>query len=225
MTSGTLAALGIDAAGWDPAHSPDGRTPTGQGGEPRLRRERHRGSSRTKQRVAISVGTRRVSADRIRSARVGIQTRQLGKPFGDGRLTANGTFQKYYHPDELKEWVESTLGRTAITASPGIVYVFHEPGAAQQLPRPPHPRDQPGHAAALPNFFTISTATCSTRLQRSSRNTASSPSPTDLAAASEIVDIFGSVRGRISTSSAKPPARNVGATSTSAPAQEEHPTI
>ena len=66
-----------------------------------------------------------------------------GKPFGDGRLTANGTFQKYYHPDELKGWVESTLGRTAITASPGIVYVFREPGAAQQLLARHTTRDQP----------------------------------------------------------------------------------
>ena len=56
-----------------------------------------------------------------------------GKPFGDGRLTANGTFQKYYSPEELKGWVESVLGHTAITASPGIVYVFRDPGAAQRL--------------------------------------------------------------------------------------------
>ena len=56
-----------------------------------------------------------------------------GKPFGDGRMTSTGTFQKYFEPEELKQWVEAVLDEKAVTAAPGILYVFRDPAAAQQL--------------------------------------------------------------------------------------------
>jgi len=44
--------------------------------------------------------------------------------FRDGVMTARGTFQKYYTPAELREYVERELGREPIAMAPGIVFVF-----------------------------------------------------------------------------------------------------
>lgn len=43
----------------------------------------------------------------------------------DGCLTSKGTFQKFFTQAALREFVETTTGRDAIAAAPGIFYVFH----------------------------------------------------------------------------------------------------
>lgn len=54
-----------------------------------------------------------------------------GRPHGDGILTAKDTFQKFYEQDELRAFVESTLGERAVAAAPGVFYVFRD----QRRPR------------------------------------------------------------------------------------------
>ena len=56
-----------------------------------------------------------------------------GKPYLDGRLTNAGTFQKYFTPDELKAWVETTIRHGAVTAAPGVLYIFRDDQGAQRL--------------------------------------------------------------------------------------------
>lgn len=53
--------------------------------------------------------------------------------YGDGVLTSRGTFQKYFNQHELREYIESELGEDAISASPGVFYVFKSEGAKQQF--------------------------------------------------------------------------------------------
>jgi len=53
--------------------------------------------------------------------------------FRDGVLTSRGTFQKYYNQHELREYIESELGEDAISAAPGVFYVFKCEEAKQQL--------------------------------------------------------------------------------------------
>ncbi|WP_165440726.1 DNA phosphorothioation-associated putative methyltransferase [Rubripirellula amarantea] len=53
--------------------------------------------------------------------------------FGDGVLTSRQTFQKYYNQHELREYIESELGEDAITAAPGVFYVFKDEQAKQQF--------------------------------------------------------------------------------------------
>lgn len=55
------------------------------------------------------------------------------KPFGDGVLTSRETFQKYYNQHELREYIESELGEDAISAAPGVFYVFKSEEAKQQF--------------------------------------------------------------------------------------------
>jgi DNA phosphorothioation-associated putative methyltransferase len=46
--------------------------------------------------------------------------------YADGYLTGAGTFQKFYEQDELKRWIDATLGASAVPAGPGVFYVFRE---------------------------------------------------------------------------------------------------
>jgi len=46
--------------------------------------------------------------------------------FGDGWVTRQGTFQKFFTHEELGEWVGALLGEPPIAAGPGIYYVFRK---------------------------------------------------------------------------------------------------
>jgi hypothetical protein len=68
----------------------------------------------------------------IVSARLEWEARTVsGSSFGDGVLTASGTFQKFFTQDELRDWIETTLGVKSVAAAPGIFYVFREQTATQ----------------------------------------------------------------------------------------------
>jgi DNA phosphorothioation-associated putative methyltransferase len=53
--------------------------------------------------------------------------------FGDGILTSRGTFQKFYGQDELRVFLETTLGTEAIPAELGVFYLFKDETARQQF--------------------------------------------------------------------------------------------
>lgn len=55
------------------------------------------------------------------------------RPAGDGWRTTKGTFQKFYSQDELRTWIDITLGVRSVAAAPGIFYVFRDEREAQQL--------------------------------------------------------------------------------------------
>ena len=46
--------------------------------------------------------------------------------YGDGVVTSRNTFQKYYSQTEFREYLQNTLGETAIAVGPGIFYVFKD---------------------------------------------------------------------------------------------------
>jgi DNA phosphorothioation-associated putative methyltransferase len=127
-----LAAAGIDAAGWDPYFAP---------AEPRVpadvvnlgfvlnviedRAERLaalRGAfalARTCLAVSVITGT---------NARL-----HMCRPYGDGFITSRGTFQKFFRTDELKELLETVLGREAFAVGGGLFFVFKEDSAEQSF--------------------------------------------------------------------------------------------
>lgn len=47
--------------------------------------------------------------------------------YQDGVRTKRNTFQKYYAQDELRGYVEATLGANAVAVAPGICLVFRDP--------------------------------------------------------------------------------------------------
>lgn len=65
------------------------------------------------------------------SAMIGSINSRGFSSFSDGVITARNTFQKYYRQDELKNYIESTLDRSAIAVGPGVFFVFQSEEAAQ----------------------------------------------------------------------------------------------
>ena len=61
----------------------------------------------------------------------GQQTVAHTRPCGDGFLTKNNTFQKFYAPGELEHLIEATLQAEVITLSLGICIVFRDPDDAE----------------------------------------------------------------------------------------------
>jgi len=53
--------------------------------------------------------------------------------FRDGVLTTRGTFQKYFAQQELREYLEETLGREPIAVAPGVFFVFRDDQEEQRF--------------------------------------------------------------------------------------------
>lgn len=61
------------------------------------------------------------------AGRLSADSRDLdGESFGDGVLTRLGTFQKFYNQEELRTWIDETLGVQSLPAGPGVFYVFRD---------------------------------------------------------------------------------------------------
>ena len=121
-----LRAMGCQASGWDPVHRPN---------SPHLRSE------------VVNLGyvvnviedvTERSKALRsawtltedvlIVSARLSVHGKALRDSFlfSDGCLTKRGTFQKFFEQQDLRNWIDRTLGVSSVPAAPGIFYAFRE---------------------------------------------------------------------------------------------------
>jgi len=125
-----LQAAGISAAGWDPYYAPD------QPREPAhvvnlgfvLNVIETPAERQDVLRSAFALAQRCLAVAVITSSRARTET---CRPYGDGHVTRLGTFQKFYRPVELKEFVEATLGREAFPAGPGIFFIFADPLSEQ----------------------------------------------------------------------------------------------
>ena len=127
-----LKAQGFACSGWDPAFRPDSvRTPADVVNlgfvlnvieEPGERAEALRKSWDLAGRLLVV------------SAQVHVSSRgKTSVPYGDGVVTARGTFQKFFDQGELKEYIEAELGTEAIPAEPGVFYVFRDESAREQF--------------------------------------------------------------------------------------------
>ena len=121
-----LRAMGYQASGWDPIHRPQGerlRSPIVNIGyvvnvieDVSERCEVLRQTWELAQEVLIV------------SARLTLDGRALrdSEVFADGYLTGRGTFQKFFEQQELRTWIDQTLQVNSVPAGPGIFYVFKE---------------------------------------------------------------------------------------------------
>lgn len=120
-----LKQLGVEAAGWDPHFAPghekreadvvnlgfvinvieDGRE----------RREAVTG--------AYALARKVLAVAALIGGRTAYEQHRL---FRDGVLTTRGTFQKYFAQQELRAYLEETLGREPIAVAPGIFFVFRD---------------------------------------------------------------------------------------------------
>jgi DNA phosphorothioation-associated putative methyltransferase len=122
-----LRSMGFEAAGWDPVHNP--KAPVEAAAvvnlgyvvnvieDPNERQEVLRKAWSLAEQVLIV------------SARLNAETKAISGSFedlADGYLTSRGTFQKFFEQDELKNWIDQSLGVAPIPAAPGIFYVFRD---------------------------------------------------------------------------------------------------
>lgn len=132
----------------------------------------------------------------IVSARLTMDARSLGESeeFSDGLLTSLATFQKFFDQQELRHWIDQTLGAQAVPAAPGVFYVFREEQARTRFiasrfrrrlkaPRPTRSAElfnrHKEHLTTLMDFF---------------RDRGRLPFEDELGKAHELVELFGSVR-------------------------------
>jgi hypothetical protein len=122
---------------------------------------------------------------------------QTGKPYLDGRLTNAGTFHKFFTPEELKAWVEATIGRVAVTAAPGVLYVFRDDRGAQRLlaHHSRHSsRPRQGVAELLYDQGRVLLDPLETFVSEHRRL----PSPPEIESVDALIDTFGSIRAAFS---------------------------
>jgi DNA phosphorothioation-associated putative methyltransferase len=124
-----LAAEGIAASGWDPAFAPD--TPKVKADvvnlgyvvnvieDPLERAETLRSAWQLAKQVLMVAARPDWEAGSVQ-----------GRAFGDGVLTANGTFQRFYAQHELRDYIEAVLDTPAVAAAPGVFYVFRDQALA-----------------------------------------------------------------------------------------------
>lgn len=126
-----LSRSGVACTGWDPYHRPDGvPAPSdlvnlGYVVNVIENPDERQATLRRAWWLARSV--------LVVSARLTSDSRDLeGMPFRDGLRTSTGTFQKLYGQDELRGWIDSTLGVRCAAAAPGVFFVFRHPALEQE---------------------------------------------------------------------------------------------
>lgn len=127
-----LAAGGFQAFGWDPHYAPDGpRRPAdvvNLGFVLNVIEDRH---ERAETLMAAYGFARRALS--IAVMPLGKYTFDGLKPYGDGYVTARGTFQKYFAQQELRDFVAQALGEAPVAFAPGIFVVFRDKELEQEV--------------------------------------------------------------------------------------------
>lgn len=125
-----LVRAGIRCVGWDPYHRPNG-----------MLSRSHIVNLGYVVNVIEDPQERQLTLRRawsltrdvlIVSARLTSDSRDLeGVPFRDGVRTSTGTFQKLFAQDELRAWIDSSLGVRSAAAAPGVFFVFRHAALEQ----------------------------------------------------------------------------------------------
>lgn len=186
-----LSLLGIEATGWDPAHKPDvARTPStvvNIGYVINVIEDPEERARALQQAWDLAQGVLVVSA-RLDWELTGFK----GRPFSDGYLTGDNTFQRFYSQDELRAWIESTLGQKPVAASPGVFYVFRDVRLREELLA----RKTRGAAItrSVSELIYLENSDDLAELEDYVSNHGTLPSPLDLSNSEQLIEKFGSIR-------------------------------
>ena len=127
-----LAALGFEADGWDPKYRPHAERRSAE--VVNLGYVVNVIENPTEREQTLRHAWSLATDVLIVSARLDHEAKTVsGRDYADGVLTARGTFQKFFTQEELRGWIDSTLGVSSITAAPGIFYVFRDDLKAQSF--------------------------------------------------------------------------------------------
>ncbi len=121
-----LTAGGYAARGWDPVHRP--HDPLETADVVNLGYVVNVIENPQERQAALQRAWDLAGQVLIVSARLSMDARFLGEAqdFADGLLTSRGTFQKFFDQLELRNWIDHTLGVSAVPAAPGVFYVFRD---------------------------------------------------------------------------------------------------
>jgi DNA phosphorothioation-associated putative methyltransferase len=125
-----LTQQGFQATGWDPTHRPESPRATADVvnlgyvfnviENPDERAETLRAAWRLCRKILV------VSAQIVMNGRGSAVV-----PYGDGVVTRIGTFQKFFMQEELRNYLEGTLGQEVVAAAPGVFYAFRDDDARE----------------------------------------------------------------------------------------------
>jgi DNA phosphorothioation-associated putative methyltransferase len=121
-----VRAAGYEASGWDPHFAP--HTAKSEADVINLGYVLNVIADPKERRTVLEDAWRLTKKALIVSARLNAERRNLavGRPHGDGYLTAHGTFQRFYDQTELRDWIDAALGVDSIAIAPGIFVVFRD---------------------------------------------------------------------------------------------------
>ena len=127
-----LHKMGVPVSGWDPAFFPDEeRTPADVVNLGYVVNVIEDPEERA---LALCAAWELAQKLLIVSARLQWEARTIVGDFqGDGIVTRKRTFQKFFAQDELRDWIQSTIGRSSVAAAPGVFYVFRDTADEQTL--------------------------------------------------------------------------------------------
>ena len=125
-----LAAMNVNAAGWDPVFRPD---------DPRIPADIvnigfviNVIEDADERREALQKAFSLARQVLVVSVMLGYQSKRARfAEYRDGVVTQRNTFQKYYAQDEFRSYLETTLDANAIPVAPGICLVFRQPAGEQ----------------------------------------------------------------------------------------------
>lgn len=120
-----LQRLGIPTNGWDPVHQPKNKPIAAKvvnlGYVVNVIEDPIERSQTLQKAWALAQELL------IVSARLSLEAKQApGEAFEDGCRTRRNTFQKFYTQQELREWIDQSLGVASVAAAPGIFFAFRD---------------------------------------------------------------------------------------------------
>jgi len=189
-----LSDMGYSASGWDPVHRADGeRSPSpvvNLGYVVNVIENVHERCQVLRRAWDL---TEKIL---IVSARLSLDGRGLQsfREYQDGCLTSRGTFQKFFEQQELRNWIDSTLGVQAVAAAPGVFYVFRDEKERVDFVSARYRRrgTAPRFTASAELFRTNEKLL--EPLMQFFRDRGRLPSEDELENAETIVEVFGSLR-------------------------------
>ena len=120
-----LHKMGLPVAGWDPAFFPDEERTAAD--VVNLGYVVNVIEDLEERAVALCAAWELAQKLLIVAARLEWEARTVEGDFqGDGIVTRKRTFQKFFAQDELRDWIQATIGRSGVAAAPGVFYVFRD---------------------------------------------------------------------------------------------------
>ena len=188
-----LRHLGIEARGWDPVFAPlEQRVPAdvvNLGYVVNVIEDEEERAHVLRSAWALARGALVVAA-RVHWEQAGL----AGQTVGDGLVTTKGTFQRFYRQDELRAWIDTTLGCSSVAAAPGIFYVFRERSDSERLLAERARRDTPSSGVRISDLLFERHRSLLEPLQHFVTQHRRLPSPLELAETDSLSELFGSAR-------------------------------